>query len=174
MVARIATREFRGRLIELLRTLIVCSMVSLSALVWTIPAACAPRVFEPEQAVFGTWRVTGSICPTDCAMTRAEADAWRGRTATYQRSLARFADHSCASPHYHAAYWPADGRYGGARLWQFGVTGDSALVIEVQCRAQRQAGSDPRWQVPGAFLIARDRDHMLMVWEGVYFELTRQ
>jgi hypothetical protein len=35
-------------------------------------------------------------------------------------------------------------------------------------------GSDPRWQVPGAFLIVKDRDHLLTVWEGVFFELTRQ
>jgi hypothetical protein len=71
-------------------------------------------------------------------------------------------------------HWPANGRYGGASLADIGVTGDSVLVIEVQCPAQRRAGSDPRWQVAGAFLIVKDRDHLLTVWEGVFFELTRQ
>ena len=164
----------RGRIIALLSRSMLCIMVSLTALVSTVSAAGLRQGAPPEHAAFGTWRVTGSICPTNCAMSRTEADAWRGRTARYQPSLARFAHHSCWSPRYSAGYWTADGRYGGARLWQFGVTGDSVLVIEVQCRDQRQVGLDPRWQVPGAFLIVKDRDHLLMVWEGVFFELTRQ
>lgn len=149
-------------------------LVSLATLVLMISAASTPQGAELEHAAFGTWRVTGWNCPTDCAMTPAEADAWRGRTATYRHSLARFADHSCKDPRYSTGYWPADGRYGGASLLQLGVTGDSALVIEVQCKSRRRAGSDPRWQAPGAFLIVKDRDHLLMVWEGVFFELTRQ
>jgi hypothetical protein len=48
------------------------------------------------------------------------------------------------------------------------------MVIDVECPSQRQPGPDPRWQVPGAFLVVKDRDHLLTVWEGVFFELTRQ
>lgn len=152
----------------------LATLVSFVALALMIPAARARQGTGPEQAIFGTWRVTGWKCPTDCALSPGEADAWRGRTATYQRSWARFADHACPMPRYHPDHWPAGGRYGGASLQQLGVTGDSALVIEVRCRSQRRAGSDPRWQVPGGFLIVKDRDHLLVVWEGVFFELTRQ
>ena len=107
-------------------------------------------------------------------MSPGEASAWRGRTATYEGSKARFADKSCRSPRYSVGYWPADGRYGGASFADIGLTGNSAMVIEVRCPSQPQTGSDPRWQAPGAFLIVKDRDHLLMVWEGVFFELTRQ
>lgn len=143
-------------------------------IVLAICAGCMRHGAEPEQAAFGTWRVTGSICPTDCAINPSEARAWRGRTATYQNSLARFADDSCQSPRYSTGHWPAEGRYGGASLAQLGVSGDSALVIEIQCKTQHRVGSDPRWQVPGAFLIVKDHDHLLTVWEGVFFELTRR
>jgi hypothetical protein len=35
-------------------------------------------------------------------------------------------------------------------------------------------GSDPRWRAPEEFLIVKGPDHVLMVWEGIYFELTPQ
>lgn len=140
----------------------------------TFFAACVTQRAKPEQTAFGNWRVTGSRCPTECAMSRPEADAWRGRTATYEDSAVRFADTSCKGPRYSVGYWPATGLYGGARLADLGVTADSVLVIEVRCPAQRRTGSDPRWQVPGSFLLVKDRDHLLAIWEGVFFELTRQ
>jgi hypothetical protein len=60
-------------------------------------------------------------------------------------------------------------------VWQtWGITADSALVIDLDCPTQPRIGSDPRWQVPGSFLIVKDRDHLLAVWEGVFFELTRR
>jgi hypothetical protein len=137
-------------------------------------AACATRQPKPERIAFGMWRVTGSMCPGECAIHRAEADTWRGRTASYEDSVARFADKSCERPRYNVSYWPATGLYGGARLTDLGVTADSALVIEVRCPSQPPTGPDPRWPVPGSFLLVKDRDHLLMVWEGVFFELMRQ
>ena len=113
------------------------------------------------------------MCPTECAISPAEADAWRGRTATYENSLVRFAENSCRDPRYNAGYWPATGIYGGAHLTDLGITADSALVIDLECPTQPRTGSDPRWQVPGAFLLVKDRDHLLAIWEGVFFELTR-
>ena len=136
-------------------------------------AACVTQRARPEQAAFGSWRVTGSMCPAECAISRAEADAWRGRIATYENSLVRFAENSCKGPRYNVGYWPATGLYGGARLTDWGITADSALVIDLECPTQPRTGADARWQVPGAFLLVKDRDHLLAVWEGVFFELTR-
>lgn len=143
-------------------------------LVLIITAACVMQRTVQKRAAFGNWRVTGSVCPTDCAIGRAEADAWRGRTATYGDSWARFANNSCNDPRYGVGHWPATGLYGGARLADIGVAADSVLVIEVRCPARPQMGTDPRWQVPGSFLVVKDHDHLLAVWEGVFFELTRQ
>lgn len=154
-----------GLVVDLARTGLVVALL--------IPG-CARQGARPEQVAFGEWRVTGSFCPSECAMGAADAAAWRERTATYGDSLVRFADVACRSPRYGVAYWPADGQYGGARLADMGITGDSALVIEVRCGDQPQVGSDPRWQVPGAFLIVKNQDHVLTPWDGIFFELTRQ
>jgi hypothetical protein len=107
-------------------------------------------------------------------MSRTEAETWRGRVATYVDTVARFAEHSCRRPRYMVAYWPASGVYGGVHLRDLGIADDSAMVVEVQCPSQPQAGADSRWRAPGGFLLVKDPDHLLMVWEGIYFELTRQ
>ena len=140
----------------------------------TLLAAFTTQPARPERVVFGDWRVTGSFCPSQCAISRADAESWRGRTATYAQSAVRFAENSCKSPRYGVSYWPASGVYGGARLVDMGIAADSAMVIEVRCADRPQTGTDPRWQVAGAFLIVKDRDHLLTVWENVFFELTRQ
>ena len=145
--------------------------------VWlaAVAAACASEPGDPGGAVFGAWRVTGSACPARCAISPGEAASWRGRAAGYSESVAHFADNTCDRPRYEVAYWPAgDAVYGGARLGDLGIRGDSAMVVEVRCPPLERAGSDPRWDVPGGFLIVKDHEHMLMVWEGVYFELTRE
>src|SRR6266536_1193968 len=131
------------------------------------------RQVASERAVFGRWRVTASICPTQCAISRAQAAAWRGRFALYSDSLVRIGAASCRSPRYNVGYWPATGIYGGARLKDFGIHADSALVVEVRCPSQPHSGSDPRWPVWGGFLIVKNSEHVLVVWEAVFFELTR-
>lgn len=138
-----------------------------------IPGACVAQSAAPERAVFGRWQVTASACPTDCAMSRTAAESWRGRAALYEDSIARFGEHSCKRPRYIADYWPGEGVYGGARLKDLGIRDDSALVIDIECPSESRPGADPRWTAPGSFLIVRDRDHLLMVWEGVFFELSR-
>jgi hypothetical protein len=144
----------------------------ISILAITGAGVTAPVV--AQQAVFGQWRVTGAMCPTECAMSRTEVEGWRGRVAGYSDTLARFGEHACRRPRYAVGFWPASGKYGGASLRDLGISGDSVMVVEVQCPAQPQQRSDPRWQAPGAFLIVKDGNHISMVWEGVYFELTRQ
>lgn len=126
-----------------------------------------------ERAIHGTWHVTGSKCFSECAMSRTAAGAWTGRTASYDASAARFAENSSKNPRYVAGHWPADGIYGGARLSDLGIRADSVLVIEVQCAAQARSRADLRWQAPGGFLVAKDHDHLLSVWQGVFLELTR-
>jgi hypothetical protein len=136
-------------------------------------AANMTRQVAPERAVFGHWSVTGWSCPAQgCALARAQAAAFRGRPAFYSDSLVRIGGTVCRGPRYNIGYWPATGLYGGSRLRDFGIRADSALVVEVGCAAQPHSGSDPRWQVWGAFLIIKDSEHLLVVWEGVFFELT--
>jgi hypothetical protein len=143
----------------------------ISALSITI--ACVTTQAAAQRGVVGHWRVTHSMCPTECAMSRTEADTWRGRIATYSDTLAQFAEHSCHRPRYVVGYWPASGTYGGTRLSDLGIADDSAIVVEVECPAQAKAGPDSRWRAPGGFLIVKDPDHLFMVWEGTYFELAR-
>jgi hypothetical protein len=49
------------------------------------------------------------------------------------------------------------------------------MVVDISCPGQPPAGSlTNRWDVAGGFLIVKDADHLLAIWEGVFFELTRQ
>lgn len=139
-----------------------------------IMATCVPAPGTAQRAVYGQWQVTGAKCPTECTLGQAELASWQGRIATYSDTLAGFAGHVCRSPRYAPGFWPGSGLYGGARLVDLGIAGDSVMVVEVRCLAEPQAGADPRWRAPGAFLIVKDSGHLLMVWEGVYFELTHR
>lgn len=132
-----------------------------------------PAQATPERAVFGRWHVTGVLCPAGCGIGQTAADAWRGRSGQYSDTLARFHDSSCRKPRYATGYWPASGSYGGARLTELGISADSVLVVEVRCPSAPHRGSDPRWQAPGAFLVVTSRDRLLLVWQGVFFELSR-
>jgi len=152
-------------------------MPTRSALtIWAITAACITRPAPAQHAVFGQWRVTGSMCgPGGCALSRAEAASWRGRVAAYSDTLAQFADHSCSRPRYTVGYWPANGVYGGASFADLGLSGDSAMVVDISCPGQPPTGlSGDRWEAPGGFLVVKDANHLLAIWEGVFYELTRQ
>jgi hypothetical protein len=144
--------------------------------VMAVTAACVTGPANAQNAVFGQWRVTGSTCaPGGCALSPAETESWLGRIAIYGDTIARFAEHSCAHPAYMVDYWPADGSYGGARFADLGLAGDSAMVVVIRCPGQPPTSSlDNAWQVPGAFLIVKDPEHLLTEWEGVFLELTRQ
>jgi hypothetical protein len=144
--------------------------------VLAITAACITRPAHAQHPVFGQWRVTRSICaPGGCALSHAEAASWRGRIATYSDTLARFAEHSCLRPRYAVTYWPANGLYGGASFADLGLRGDSAMIVVISCPGQPPTGLlEDRWEVAGGFLIVRNADHLLAIWEGVFFELTRQ
>jgi hypothetical protein len=140
-----------------------------------ITAACVTGRADAQHLVFGQWRVTASSCaPGGCALSRAEAESWRGRAAIYSDTLAQLAEHSCTRPRYTVQYWPAGGMYGGASFATLGLAGDSAMVVDIGCPLQPPTGLRGEWAVPGAFLIVKDRDHLLTIWEGVFFELTHQ
>ena len=139
-----------------------------------ITGACVTTPAGAQRDVYGEWGVTGAKCFAECALRTAELAKWHGRSVTYSDTLAGFDDHVCRRPRYVPSYWLASGVYGGARLLDLGIPGDSAVIVEVRCLAEPQGGGDPRWRAPGAFLIVKDSGHLLMVWEGVYFELTRR
>jgi hypothetical protein len=123
--------------------------------VLAITATCVTKPAAAQHAVFGQWRVTRSICPAECALSRGEVESWRGRSATYDDSLARFAEHVCRRPRYVIGFWPASGVYGGRRLGDLGIGGDSAMVVEVQCPTQPQVGEDLRWDPPRSVCAIR-------------------
>ena len=145
---------------------------ALTGAVFLLPAGAANQS-APEQVLFGRWHVTQAKCPARCGMFFKEWNKWWGKSAVYSRASARFADAACKDPVYNVSRWPSSGIYGGARLRDLGIRGSYALVIEVRCPSVPRTSSDPRWQVPGAFLIVKDSAHLFTVWEGVFFEVTR-
>ncbi len=129
--------------------------------------SAAPPLLFAQGPIIGSWRVSGSRCPGICAMSNAEAGRWRGKVARYTPSVARFGSDSCTTPTY------ASSRLTGrafmndflTSLKSIGITADSVDVIEIGCHG--------RWTNPGAFLIIKDRGHILTVWDGVFFEMVR-
>ena len=145
-----------------------------SLLLVCVAAVAAPCQRAPESVIFGRWRVAGSRCPTACAIGAAAARRWLGRQVVYGDTLVRAGDGVCHDPRYGVAYWPSNGRYGGARLSDFGIVADSAMVVEIRCPSQTRPGvSDPRWPVWGAFAVVKDSDHLFVIWESRWFALTR-
>lgn len=140
-----------------------------------VAVAAAPRQSTPERVVFGRWRVTGSRCPTQCAIDATAARSWLGRQVVYGDSVMRAGEVVCHDPRYRVAYWPSNGRYGGARLSDFGIGADSAMVVEVGCPSQmrRGPGDPPWWPVWGAFAVVKDSDHVFVISESRWFALTR-
>lgn len=119
--------------------------------------------------VFGSWRVTGGrTCPNVCAMSDGEIAAWQGRTAFYADSLARFGTDSCSSPRYRVTVWTENDFLSGLRspARSFGIERDSTVVIDIGC--------PDHWTAPGSLLLVKDQQHLLTMWDGVVFELTRQ
>ena len=167
----------------LTRSLFLCQYMGVQGhlrfladlLVLCLSATAMSGQSAPERAIFGHWRVSASRCPTECAVGAAEARAWFGRQVVYGDSLVRAGGSSCADPRYGIGYWPANGRYGGARLSDFGIRADSAMVVDVRCPSRTRRGSaDPRWPVWGAFVVVKDRDHLFVIWESRWFALTRE
>jgi hypothetical protein len=49
------------------------------------------------------------------------------------------------------------------------------MVVDISCPGQPPAGLlKDRWEVAGGLLIVKNAHHLLAIWEGVFFELTRQ
>jgi hypothetical protein len=145
--------------------------------VLAITAACLTDRADARHAVFGQWRVTGSICaPGGCALSRVEAENWQGRIAT--KTATRSADSLSTPAPVRATRW-ITGRptacTGGASFADLGIAGDSALVVVIRCPGQPPTSLlNDSWQVPGAFLIVKDPDHLLVEREVVFVWLTRQ
>jgi hypothetical protein len=134
----------------------------------------APSDAQAPGVILGEWRVTGSRCRSECALAPATAQRFHGGVAVFAGSRVRFGEDTCNAARFTTGYWPASGRYGGSRLADFGIVADSAIVVQVRCPESSARASDPRWMVPGSFLLVRDADHLIAIWEGVWFELARQ
>jgi len=119
------------------------------------------------QLPYGTWRVSGYRFVGVSGMSRNDADGWIGRTASFSRTTAGFPPDVCAAPDYAVssvtlADLAADYR---VRPSDLGIAGATVQVVEVRCQ--------DAWSGPGNRLLVLSPGHIVCVWDGVFFDLTR-
>ena len=126
-----------------------------------------------EQAapasVRGEWRVQRWSAPGISGMTTERADLYVGKTARFEKRLAQFDVQRCDKPTYRQAFVQAEKYFlDGFRIYakELDITARAVEIVEMSC------GQD-RWTGPGETLIVKDRERLLTVWDGVFFELTR-
>ena len=127
----------------------------------------APLPPGDASAVFGRWHISSDSCPNVCAMSRAESQAWHGRKASYDSTIARFGQDSCLHPLYLARVRTEADFLDNDRISmrQLGITTSTVTVVDIRCPGD--------WDSPGASLIVKDKDHIIAMSDGVYFELKR-
>ncbi|PYS47588.1 MAG: hypothetical protein DMG13_27485 [Acidobacteria bacterium] len=118
--------------------------------------------------IAGTWEVVGHVEPGISAMSNVEADSWLRKKARYENAIAEFGSERCTAPSYTKklvnakSYFMDEFRIQASQL---GITTNEIAVVEVKC-------SDADWTAPGSLLL-KDQSHLLTVWDGVFFKLSR-
>jgi hypothetical protein len=125
----------------------------------------------PQSAlsdIAGTWEVVGHVEPGISAMSKTEADSWLGKKARYENAIAEFGSERCTAPSYTKKLVDAKSYFLDefrVQASQLGITTNEIAVVEVKC-------NDADWTAPGSLLF-RGQDHVLTVWDGVFFKLSR-
>jgi hypothetical protein len=119
--------------------------------------------------VFGKWKVARHFEPGISSMDKTQADAWVGREACYDRTAATFGTEACTTANYVVNVVDADKYF----LDEFrieaksvGIKPGKIHILEVTC-------NDSDWIAPGSLLIVKNKEQLLTVWDGIFFELVR-
>jgi hypothetical protein len=168
-----AEEDKRGRLMSRhMVAFVVLSLAGCSPVAKEAPKseATLSKTTEPSlpSDLFGTWKVVKHYEPGISAMDKAQADTWIGKSATYEVNAAKFEMETCADARYTIRTVDDDQFFSEYRIPLKSVDIDVAKVsiIDVTC-----AGSD--WIAPGSLLVVKNRDRVLTLWDGVFFELSK-
>jgi hypothetical protein len=141
-----------------LTTQLVTVLISIAALGQSVPSS-----------VGGAWKVERWSAPGISGMRDGVADSWVGRLARFDEKLVEFGPERCEAPSYRPRTVEAENYFiEGFRIYakELGITATTVSIVEILCRGKQ-------WDAPSNLLIIKDKDHLLTVWDGVFFELTR-
>ena len=143
-------------------------MSGLILLVSVLISTATPAQSVPSS-VGGAWKVVRWSAPGISGMRDGVADSWVGRAARFEAKLVEFGPERCEAPSYGPKSVEAENYFiEGFRIYpkELGITAKVVSVVEISCRGKQ-------WDAPGSLLIIKDNDHLVTVWDGVFFELTR-
>ena len=132
------------------------------------PAPGLAQALRPQ----GTWVVSGHRIPGVSAISNEAAARMHGRTVVFDSTRAVSDTAVCADAAYRYLTGTADSilaEFGTSRseAGLGGTPGGFLGVTQVRC-------GDERWAAPGGLLLWADDEQPLTVWDGVFYELTRQ
>jgi len=118
-----------------------------------------------SNSFYGEWKVQRPIayCPI-FGMDEETIKNFIGKKAIYKFDMAQFDDEICNNPQYKEEVILDKDFFNGFHVYikKLGITTDSIKVIEVK-----------DWTNPGSYLIIKDKNSLITVWDGVFFELVR-
>ena len=122
------------------------------------------------EPFFGEW-VVSKIAGTSriSAMSEAEMKSFIGKRAEYNRTLATFDGESCENPIYKKETLSETDFFSNFRtsFENLDLKGKSVTLLNVY------ENQKTPWINPGSYLIIKDNDTMITIWDGVFFELKR-
>ena len=151
------------------------SKIMVSSIVGIVTLAAAVSFGSTEDPVGflrGKWRIgKKSYCPGICAMNRAKAKTFRGRTLEYSSDRMSNGQKTCTSPRYERQELSADEFFREYRCApsDIGLTGKVVRTISISCPS-REAG----WPTVGDLALIKDSNMLLTLWDGVFFEVHRE
>lgn len=143
------------------RIMVELANSSVEVLMSAVPASGLSEIAGP-------WQVVGHLEPGISAMSKTEADSWRGRKVRYENAFAEFGSETCSAPAYTKklvdakSYFLDEFRIQASQL---GITANEIVVVEVKC-------NKANWTAPGSLLF-KDQSDLFTVWNGVFFRLSR-
>ena len=118
-----------------------------------------------RSSFFGEWEVKRPIayCPI-FGMDEETIKNFMGKKAIYKFDMAQFDGEICNNPQYKEEVISDKDLFEGFHIdiKNLGIPSDSIKVIEVE-----------DWTNPGSYLIIKDKNNLITVWDGVFFELVR-
>lgn len=124
----------------------------------------------PARTIYGVWKIK-RIIPTSNIQTSADdAKKYLGTEIVYSAKEFKFNGEAVEHPKYKIGQVTADTFYEQyrAQLKELGVTCGTVATVEVQ-DAEGEAVLNP-----GAIVFVRSSETIITMWDGIYFEVTRE
>ena len=159
------TRKRRARFTSL-------SILLSVALVFAAISAVAPLLYAQISArfIYGSWKVKRIIPTSNIQTSTEDAKKYLGLEIVYSADEFKFGSEAVEHPKYKTGRMTAGTFYEQyrAQLKELGVTRGAVSTVEVL-----DARGEPVLK-PGATVFVRNSNAIVIMWDGIYFEVVRE